>query len=428
MAATKREWYITGDNDHTDVKNLAWDAETFTIGTVGVDEDFNITSIKMKGAVWLTPPTLYAKIYAVDGAEKPTGAPLSSGSTNPSGWGGTPSWHEISMSAYTLQASTMYALVLRCPGAGAAVVRWRVDTIGGAYAGGNRLHTDDAGEIWHHYPDYDQLFEIWGEPAVSEVELAGVSAIESTTTGALKANKTLVGTSVIKGTIAGTLKAVRPLFGTVVIGSTTTGTLKVPKELIGHVAVESTASGSLTRTGTKELNGLSSIAFDIIAKIRVRGTERLRGVAVLYFIVSGIISVEFAFSNYAEDRLLEHLVGKVAFARPEVYIGLCNAGPTEEATGNNCNEVPNVAGYARVKTIGEDWSNAVAGLIMNIKEFVFPYGVGGEWGVVSHYVLVDSGVYGQGNVLVYDVLHTPRGLDLGGNITFGIGDLSLTLK
>ncbi len=170
MAATKREWYIVNDDYFVYARDETQTGETFTVGTVGIDEDFNITSVKIKASRDVAPETLYLAIKAVDGEYKPTGEDLSTGSVDPSGWAEVPEWHEISMSTHKLLASTQYALVAKSPGStDTNRIKWQADSSSPAYIGGATVSSNDGGESWSVHATWDMMFEIWGEPsAVSE--------------------------------------------------------------------------------------------------------------------------------------------------------------------------------------------------------------------------------------------------------------------
>lgn len=113
-----------------------------------------------------------------------------------------------------------------------------------------------------------------------------------------------------------------------------------------------------------------------------------------------------SFSNYLENQMLEHLFQKSYYTTEAFYVGLCNANPGELATGADCEELPNIEGYARVETINADWYFALNGTIENRNDITFPIATD-TWGIVTHFVILDSGVYGQGNVLVYGELWAP---------------------
>jgi len=243
---------------------------------------------------------------------------------------------------------------------------------------------------------------------VGEVkELAGVSAIESTTAGVLKADRELAGVSVIASTTTGSIKLTQELIGTVAIASTTTGELVSPeRELAGSVAIETTTAGDLTRTGTQELAGVVAIVSTTSGTL-----EELIG----------------GFSDDAENKILELITGKTPFSKPTVYVGFCTADPGEEATGADCNEVPDTNGYGRIAVAADDWNSASAGAIDNANAIASPK-ASGSWGEITHYVLVDSPNHGEGNVLVYDELDTTRVVDEDDSLVFAAGELNLMLN
>ncbi len=175
MAATKREWYAGSDDSNLTVWDTEYGGQSFTVGNTGVNEDFDITSVKVKAWSLNSPPTLTLALKAVDGAGKPTGADLSTGTTDPSGWGGSPgSLREISMTSYTCKASTQYVFILRCPGGdGSNIVVPRYESNSASYAGGKGMESTDSGVNWIDLPgepSSDLVFEIWGETAEAESE------------------------------------------------------------------------------------------------------------------------------------------------------------------------------------------------------------------------------------------------------------------
>ncbi len=171
MAVTKHEWYTEGLTGGWSVEGVYQQGQSFTIGNTGVNENFNITSIKLLSWKVDAPQTLFAAIKAVDGDGKPTGAELSTGSIDPSGWGegqGNAAYHEINMSAYTLLASTQYVLILRSPDSGVAGAPWwGVDNTSPTYGGGVSLYSLDSGSSWNIEASEDYLFEIWGGEAAA---------------------------------------------------------------------------------------------------------------------------------------------------------------------------------------------------------------------------------------------------------------------
>lgn len=167
--------------------------------------------------------------------------------------------------------------------------------------------------------------------------------------------------------------------------------------------------------------GLSASEMAQLAWDPFLGIERRT--APVYFFVPTAPFVG-GLSNVTENKVLEHIVGKAPFSKPTAYIGFCTANPGEEATGVDCNEVPNTNNYAR--TACANWNAAADGEIDNSSVIASPYATG-NWGEVTHYVLVDSPTYGEGNVLVYDELDSSVTIEEGDNLEFAAGDLVLTL-
>ena len=175
----------------------------------------------------------------------------------------------------------------------------------------------------------------------------------------------------------------------------------------------------------KELTGTVTIQSVVTGSIKV--LQKLTGTVTIQSVVTGRLFTAGGFSNVTELRLLDHIVGKADFAKPTAYIGFCTADPGEEATGGDCNEVPNTNGYARIATAAGDWNSASGGAIDNANSLISPCASGGGWGTITHYILVDSPTYGEGNVLVYDKLDDPSIVEEGDNLEFAAGDLILEL-
>jgi len=131
-------------------------------------------------------------------------------------------------------------------------------------------------------------------------------------------------------------------------------------------------------------------------------------------------------SNYLENELLDHIVGKGSYTMPTAFIALCTADPTDAGTGASMNEVANSGAYHRQETSASDWNAASGGEIDNANQITFPEATA-SWGTVTHFAIVDSGSYGQGNMLAHGSLATARDVKSGDTLYFDAGDLSLTL-
>lgn len=114
-----------------------------------------------------------------------------------------------------------------------------------------------------------------------------------------------------------------------------------------------------------------------------------------------------ALSDYAENKLLDHLLGTAAFTAPSaVYVGLAtqsftDAGSSVELTGNN---------YAR-RLVTFDPASSGATDNTGAVEFA---AATGTWGLVTHFGIFDQS--SGGNLLVH-------GAFTGGGKTISSGDV-----
>ncbi len=128
-----------------------------------------------------------------------------------------------------------------------------------------------------------------------------------------------------------------------------------------------------------------------------------------------------SFSNYLENRILDHLFGKNTYTSPTIYVALSTADPGEDGSGLS---EPSGNGYARVQTTENDWNDASGGAIDNATDITFSQATGG-WGTISHFALMDAA--SGGNLLAGATLNQSKMIDLGDTAKFGAGDLDVTL-
>lgn len=133
-----------------------------------------------------------------------------------------------------------------------------------------------------------------------------------------------------------------------------------------------------------------------------------------------------SFSNYAEDKILDHIVGKTSFTMPTVYVALCTADPTDAGTGASCNEVSDTNNYARVATDGDDWDASSGGATANAAAITFPE-ASGSWGTITHFAIIDSTTHGEGNMIAHGTVNVEKVITTGDTPRFAIGDLDITL-
>lgn len=123
-------------------------------------------------------------------------------------------------------------------------------------------------------------------------------------------------------------------------------------------------------------------------------------------------------SNYMESGLINRFLRANTnnFDAPaNWFIALCSGVPDDQSTGANLPEIPNAGAYARYNVgpkSNATWSEitqtgAGSGLTQNVGTFLFTQ-ASADWGWVSGIALVDSGVYGAGNLWMWAPLATPR--------------------
>ena len=131
-------------------------------------------------------------------------------------------------------------------------------------------------------------------------------------------------------------------------------------------------------------------------------------------------------SNFAENELLDHIMGVGSYTMPTVYIALCTADPTDAGTGASMNEVADSNAYARLAVAADFGTAAASGTISNDGAIEFVTATG-SWGTVTHWALLDSGTHGAGNMLIHGALGTSKTVGVGDTVTFAIGNLDVSL-
>lgn len=124
-----------------------------------------------------------------------------------------------------------------------------------------------------------------------------------------------------------------------------------------------------------------------------------------------------SFSDYLEDVLLDHIVGKTSYAMPTAYAALDDTGISDSNTGTTISE-PVGNGYARVATAGADWNASSAGSISNVNDITFPE-ASGSWGTILDFCLCDAS--SDGNLLAWGVLSASKAVGDGDTVKFAGG-------
>lgn len=124
---------------------------------------------------------------------------------------------------------------------------------------------------------------------------------------------------------------------------------------------------------------------------------------------------------YAENKVLELLVGKTAFATPTAYVGLFTVAPDEDGAGGTEMSLGN---YVRKSTAGADWEAAAAGAIQNANDIEFIECASANWGTAVAFGIWDAET--AGNMIAWADLSANKVIDIGDTPKFAAGALDIT--
>lgn len=133
-----------------------------------------------------------------------------------------------------------------------------------------------------------------------------------------------------------------------------------------------------------------------------------------------------SFSDYLENKILDHIFGAVSFTPPAtIHIALLTGAPTDASTGSNITEA-NYTGYARkaVTNNKTNFGNAASGSVSNAVEQIFAECTGGS-STITHFAICDAA--SGGNVIAWGALSTSKTITTGDTPKFAAGDLVANL-
>ena len=129
------------------------------------------------------------------------------------------------------------------------------------------------------------------------------------------------------------------------------------------------------------------------------------------------------FSTYAQQKILEHSVGKTSWTMPtNVYVALYTAAPTDAGGGTEVSTTSTA--YARKQTAGTDWGAASGTSIANAATITFATPTA-SWGTVTHFGIFDAAT--AGNLIGWAALSTSQAIGSGNTVSFAVGALTITL-
>lgn len=125
------------------------------------------------------------------------------------------------------------------------------------------------------------------------------------------------------------------------------------------------------------------------------------------------------FSNYLENKIIDHMLRNQAYTPPAtVYVALYTTDPTDADTGT---EVSGGA-YARQSA---GLSAASGGASSNAADITFPTATA-NWGTITHVGLRDA--LTGGNLLMHSPLDASKTINNGDTFKINAGDLDITVQ
>tara|TARA_R100001480_G_scaffold33147_1_gene44760 strand:- start:1091 stop:1486 length:396 start_codon:yes stop_codon:yes gene_type:complete len=127
------------------------------------------------------------------------------------------------------------------------------------------------------------------------------------------------------------------------------------------------------------------------------------------------------FSDYLEDKVLNHVFGGNSYTAPgTLYVGLFTAAPSDSGGGTECSG----GSYARKSMPAMTVSGTSPTTATNGAAVEFATATG-SWGTVTHVGVFDAST--SGNLLGFAALTASKTVSSGDVFRFDAGDLDITL-
>ena len=127
-----------------------------------------------------------------------------------------------------------------------------------------------------------------------------------------------------------------------------------------------------------------------------------------------------AFTDYTENKVLDHLIGPTAFTKPTLFLALYTAAPTDAAGGTEVSTT-NWTNYTR-KSVA--FAAASSGSCSN--SAVVDFGtVAGAGATITHWAIFDAAT--AGNMLVRGDFGTSHTASTGNQVTVPAGAITVSL-
>jgi hypothetical protein len=132
-----------------------------------------------------------------------------------------------------------------------------------------------------------------------------------------------------------------------------------------------------------------------------------------------------SFSDYLENKILDHVFGDGAYTSPTAYVGLWTSALTDASTGATAGEATYTT-YARLIINASDMSAAASGSKTNSAALTLAACTAGS-STITYFGVFDSITIGAGNMLLWGTV-TSKVIDTSNTPpTIAIGALVSTL-
>ena len=129
-------------------------------------------------------------------------------------------------------------------------------------------------------------------------------------------------------------------------------------------------------------------------------------------------------SNYAENKVLDHILKVAAYTRPtKLFLALCEADPTDTGTGATITEPSDVA-YTREEC--DTWTTAASRAAANSVVITYP-DCTEDWDAITHFAILDTVTLGAGNIIAYGLVTPNKTFYSGNTPNVAAGDLDISV-
>ena len=158
------EFYNDTATDDRPCRGSLFAAQTFTIGTLSEDKNYNISKIQLEIRLINNPTDDFSVcLHSTDATGDPSNDALSCNNSIVNNINITANYKRfnISIPPFEMNATTQYAFV--CNTSAPDLEAWEFHGNGNGYTGGLQAQSADGGSSWSQIASRDIFFEIWAE-------------------------------------------------------------------------------------------------------------------------------------------------------------------------------------------------------------------------------------------------------------------------